>query len=68
MFTRYWTGFLSIFNSPHDLGDNKKCKTHKEFEGGIACAKFVSNSKVIYNSNLTSYENLKQGTENLVSW
>lgn len=47
MFTRYWTGHLSIFNSPEDLGDVSKCKAYKEFDGGIASAKFISNSKVI---------------------
>lgn len=44
--TRYWTGVLSIFDSPDCLGDPGKCRASMEFEGGLSCAKFVSPTKV----------------------
>ena len=46
MCTRYWAGILSVFHSPDDLTDQKKCQSSMEFEGGLSCAKFVSGSKV----------------------
>jgi len=47
MCSRYWTGHLSVYNTPEDLGDNSKCKSYMEFDGGIPCAKFISDSKVL---------------------
>ena len=48
MCSRYWTGHLSVYNTPEDLGDNSKCKSYMEFDGGIPCAKFISDSKVTF--------------------
>jgi len=47
MRTRYWSGYISTFKSPKDLSDITNCKIHQEFDGGVGCAKFVSNSKVV---------------------
>lgn len=47
MCTRYWAGILSVFHSPDDMTDQTKCQSSIEFEGGLSCAKFVSESKVI---------------------
>lgn len=52
MCTRYWAGILSVFNSPDDLADQSKCRASMEFEGGLSCAKFVSGSKVIFDSTI----------------
>lgn len=52
MCTRYWTGILSVFDSPDDLADSTKCRSSIEFEGGLSCARFVTGSKVGFSMHI----------------